>query len=99
MAEVCYLVYTSSMALSIKSDEADRLARELAAETGETLTEAVETALRERLDPEHPRHEGSRRTRVEHRGAHVAPPRVASHRSAVATIGYPHHSLPRALTT
>ncbi|MGO8959535.1 MAG: type II toxin-antitoxin system VapB family antitoxin, partial [Streptosporangiaceae bacterium] len=30
------------MALSIKSDEADRLARELAAETGETLTEAVE---------------------------------------------------------
>ena len=31
------------MALSIKSDEADRLARELAAETGETLTEAVET--------------------------------------------------------
>ena len=39
------------MALSIKSDEADRLARELAAETGETLTEAVETALRERLDP------------------------------------------------
>jgi antitoxin VapB len=39
--------------LSIKSDEADRLARELAAETGETLTEAVEIALRERLDRVH----------------------------------------------
>ena len=56
MAEVCYIIYTSSMALSIKSDEADRLARELAAETGETLTEAVETALKERLDREHARH-------------------------------------------
>jgi antitoxin VapB len=33
--------YISAMALSIKSDEADRLARELAAETGESLTEAV----------------------------------------------------------
>lgn len=37
------------MALSIKHPEADRLARELAARTGETLTEAVVVALRERL--------------------------------------------------
>jgi antitoxin VapB len=37
------------MALSIKHDEADQLARALARETGETLTEAVVTALRERL--------------------------------------------------
>jgi antitoxin VapB len=37
------------MALSIKSDEADRLARDLAAVTGETLTDAVTIALRERL--------------------------------------------------
>lgn len=37
------------MALSIKHPEADRLARELAACTGETLTEAVVVALRERL--------------------------------------------------
>lgn len=37
------------MALSIKDPEADRLARELAARTGETLTEAVLVALRERL--------------------------------------------------
>jgi len=37
------------MALSIKTDEADRLARELAAATHESLTEAVTVALRERL--------------------------------------------------
>jgi antitoxin VapB len=38
------------MALSIKSDEADQLARALAAVTGESLTEAVVMSLRERLD-------------------------------------------------
>lgn len=38
------------MALSIKTDEADALARALAAETHETLTEAVTVALRERLE-------------------------------------------------
>lgn len=37
------------MALSIKTHEADRLARELARLTGETLTDAVTMALRERL--------------------------------------------------
>ncbi len=37
------------MALSIKDRDADRLARELAKETGETITQAVTAALRERL--------------------------------------------------
>ena len=37
------------MALSIKHPEADRLARELASRTGESLTDAVINALRERL--------------------------------------------------
>ena len=37
------------MALSIKTDEADALARELAELTHESLTEAVTAALRERL--------------------------------------------------
>lgn len=40
------------MALSIKSDEADRLARRLAEATGETITQAILVALRERLDRE-----------------------------------------------
>lgn len=52
-------VYTSGMALSIKNPEADQLARELAATTGETLTDAVLIALRERLDRERRhRHQG-----------------------------------------
>lgn len=38
------------MPLSIKDPEADRLARALAAKTGENITEAVITALRARLD-------------------------------------------------
>lgn len=43
------VIYNPDMALSIKDPEADRLARELAARTGETLTETVVVALRERL--------------------------------------------------
>ena len=38
------------MAFSIKNTEADRLARKLAEATGESLTEAVVVALRERLE-------------------------------------------------
>lgn len=45
------------MALSIKTAEADRLARALAALTGETMTEAVTAALRERLLRERARKE------------------------------------------
>jgi len=38
------------MPLSIKSSETERLAREIAAKTGESLTGAIQTALRERLE-------------------------------------------------
>ena len=38
------------MALNIKDDETDRLVRELAAETGESMTTAVAVAVRERLE-------------------------------------------------
>ncbi|HZY99201.1 MAG TPA: type II toxin-antitoxin system VapB family antitoxin [Candidatus Baltobacteraceae bacterium] len=37
------------MAFSVKDAETDRLVRELARETGETLTDAIQTAVRERL--------------------------------------------------
>lgn len=37
------------MPLSIKDPEADRLARQLAQRTGQTITEAVTSALREQL--------------------------------------------------
>jgi antitoxin VapB len=38
------------MALSIKSLETEKLAREVAAKTGESLTSAIQTALEERLN-------------------------------------------------
>ena len=47
------------MALSIKNPEADRLAREIAARTGESLTEVVVKALRERLRREEGRVRGA----------------------------------------
>ena len=46
------------MALSIKNEEAEQLARTLAQRNGETLTTAVTTALKERLQ----RQERARRT-------------------------------------
>jgi antitoxin VapB len=83
------------MALSIKSDEADRLARELAAETGETLTEAVETALRERLEREHARNAASMRTRLARLAADVAAMGVADDRTPAEIIGDDDAGLPR----
>ncbi len=46
-----------AMALSIKTAEADQLARSLTRLTGETMTEAVTVALRERLARERTRRE------------------------------------------
>jgi antitoxin VapB len=82
------------MALSIKSDEVDRLARELAAETGETLTEAVEIALRQ-LGREHARHAASMRTRLGRLAADVAAMQVADDRTPEEIIGYDDAGLPR----
>lgn len=47
------------MALSIKTAEADSLARTLTRLTGETLTEAVTVALRERLAREQAKRRGA----------------------------------------
>lgn len=95
VAEVCYIIHTSSMALSIKSDEADQLARKLAAETGETLTEAVVIALKERLDREHARYAASMRTRLARLAADVAALPVADSRAPEEIIGYDDAGLPR----
>ncbi len=46
------------MTLSIKNPEAERLARALAQRTGESITDAVITALRERLKREQGRRKG-----------------------------------------
>jgi antitoxin VapB len=95
MAEINHGLYTSSMALSIKSDEADRLARELVAETGETLTDAVEIALRERLDREHAKHTASMRIRLARLAADVATMPVADDRAPDEIVGYDDDGLPR----
>ena len=52
------------MALNIKSAETDRLARELAALTGESITEAVTRALEQRLDQERRERDVVRRERL-----------------------------------
>jgi antitoxin VapB len=87
--------YTSAMALSIKSDEADRLARDLAAETGETLTEAVVTALRERLDRQRAMHGTSMRARLARLAGDVAAMPVIDTRTPQEIVGYDEDGLPR----
>jgi antitoxin VapB len=82
------------MALSIKSDEANRLARELAAETSETLTEAVEIALRERLDRVHAKRAATMPVRLARVAAEAAALPVADSRPPDEIIGYDHAGLP-----
>ncbi|CUU59093.1 hypothetical protein Ga0074812_124118 [Parafrankia irregularis] len=47
---IASMVEVVAVALNIKNDEAQRLGRELADLTGESITTAVTTAIRERLD-------------------------------------------------
>jgi antitoxin VapB len=93
--EVNLKVYTSAMALSIKSAEADRLARELSAETGESMTEAVVIALRERLSRAHARHRAGIGVRLRRLQADAAAMPVTDSRTAEEIIGYDEHGLPR----
>jgi len=82
------------MAISIKDPETDRLARELAAATGESLTDAIRTALRDRLERESRR--GRRRIgaevlRIQERLARLP---VLDSRSADEIVGYDSHGVP-----
>ena len=69
------------MSLNIKNDEAHRLARELAALTGESMAAAVTEALRERLD----------RVRRE-RGGHLADRLLAIGKDCAARLKEPFRS-------
>ncbi|MBX7434081.1 type II toxin-antitoxin system VapB family antitoxin [Mycobacterium sp. Y57] len=83
------------MALSIKDPEADRLARELAARTGETLTEVVVVALRERLARETGRaHAIPLRDELAAIRRRCAALPVIDDRSAEQILGYDQHGLP-----
>jgi antitoxin VapB len=82
------------MALSIKSEEADRLARELSATTGESLTEAVTVALSERLERERARRATDRAGSVRRLRDEVRALEVLDDRAPEEILGYAAHGLP-----
>ncbi len=85
------------MPLSIKDPDADRLARSLAQRTGETLTQAVINALRERLEREQ-RKDQAVETVVEdvmEIGRHCAALPLLDERPADEILGYDENGLPQ----
>ncbi|HEY8599357.1 MAG TPA: type II toxin-antitoxin system VapB family antitoxin [Thermomicrobiales bacterium] len=85
------------MPLTIKDPEADRLARAIAARTGETLTQAVITALRERLEREERRLDDTDILVEEILaiGRHSAALPIRDARPADEILGYDEHGIPR----
>ncbi|HUJ32233.1 MAG TPA: type II toxin-antitoxin system VapB family antitoxin [Candidatus Acidoferrum sp.] len=84
------------MALNIRNSEAERLAAELAKSTGETKTEAVIKALRDRLA--RVRRERAKRRladELEDIAKQYESLPVLDHRSADEIIGYDENGLPR----
>ncbi|MGH7060398.1 MAG: type II toxin-antitoxin system VapB family antitoxin [Stellaceae bacterium] len=83
------------MALSLKDKETDRLAREVAALTGETLTQAIRNALAERLERERLRRGDPTRLadRLMEIGRHCAALPDVDTRSADEIIGYDENGL------
>ena len=84
------------MPLSIKSPEADRLARKLAATTGESITVAVTVAMRERLAREERKRENKEALLADVRAIvdHFASLPVLDARSADEILGYDENGLP-----
>lgn len=84
------------MALNIRNPEAEELAAELASQTGETKTDALIKALRDRLY--RVRRERSRRSltdELEGIAKHCANLPVLDARPADEILGYDDHGLPR----
>jgi len=84
------------MALSIKAPEADRLARQLAATTGESITVAVIVAMRERLERQR-RKQDDRQTLIADLMAiadHCASLPVLDTRSEDEIMGWDENGLP-----
>lgn len=83
------------MSLNIKNAEAHSLAAELARLTGENMTKAVTTALRERLGREKRRRQrGDIANRLMKIGRHCADLPVLDDRDPEAILGYDEHGLP-----
>lgn len=84
------------MALSIKNEETERLARQVAGETGESLTEAIQKALQERWE----RLKSKRRShvlasQVEDLLRRVDALPTLDSRPADEILGYDEHGMPR----
>ena len=85
------------MALNIKDPETDRLVRELAALTGQPITEAVREAVRDKLVATKARRSASDRSRrrlmdeIAARGGALP---VLDERTPEEIIGYDEHGLP-----
>lgn len=84
------------MVLSIKDAETDRMARRLARLTGESITRAVQEAVRERLEREE-QHRGRRidRSRIAAITARLAALPVVDDRSPDELLDYDEAGLPR----
>jgi antitoxin VapB len=83
------------VALSIKDPNVDRLARELAGLTGESITEAVHAAVRDRLERERRRRGKSiDRAKIDEIVARLAALPVVDARSPDELIGYDERGLP-----
>jgi antitoxin VapB len=84
------------MPLSIKSLETERLVREIAAKTGESLTGAIQTALEERLErlnrEQRSRNLMSQLEEILHRVDRLP---VLDSRTPDEILGYDEHGLPR----
>jgi antitoxin VapB len=83
------------MALNIKDRETDSLVRELAALTGEPITDAVKIAVRERLERERRLRPGKASVaEVLAIAAKIAAKPVVDPRSPDEILGYDEHGLP-----
>lgn len=84
------------MALSIKSAEADQLARKLAATTGESITVAVTVAMRERLAREERKRDDPEARMAEIRAIidHYASLPILDSRSEDEILGYDENGIP-----
>jgi antitoxin VapB len=85
------------MALSIRDPKTDRLARELAALTGETMTGAIRVALEQRLERERRRRQAEierRRRAIDAIVERFSRLPVLDDRSEDEILGYDAHGLP-----
>jgi antitoxin VapB len=85
------------MALSIRDPKTDRLARELAALTGETMTGAIRVALEQRLERERRRRQAEierRRTAIDAIVERFSRLPVLDDRSEDEILGYDERGLP-----